>query len=187
MWERRSSCRGIFGGRQREWPRVFEGNSTWAEAIQAEMQCVLRLGNELWSDQGRSWTDTEKVRHCYIIMGSKDEHGLLPMPWEDNSFDTMDSGLQRQNFRDRDQFRGYWNDRDGEQEGPNWAATSATRGTFEHHWVRESKRPRWVTVHLKWPISLAGNTKYCHTISVVIKCPKHSSHPLGAHLCLPPL
>lgn len=136
-----------------------------------------------------SWkvlTDTEKVRHCYIIMGSKDEHGLLPMPWEDNSFDTMDSGLQRQNFRDRDQFRGYWNDRDGEQEGPNWAATSATRGTFEHHWVRESKRPRWVTVHLKWPISLAGNTKYCHTISVVIKCPKHSSRPLGAHLCLPP-
>lgn len=42
------------GGRQREWPRVFKGNATWEEAIQAEMQCVLRLGNELWSDHGRS-------------------------------------------------------------------------------------------------------------------------------------
>lgn len=48
-------------------------------------------------------------------MGSKGKYKLLPVPWEDNSLDTEDMGLQMENFRSRDLFCGYCNDWGGEQ------------------------------------------------------------------------
>ena len=52
-------------------------------------------------------------------MGSEDEHKLLPVLQEGNPFDTVDIGPQKPNFRGRDQFSGYSNDRSGQQQsGP---------------------------------------------------------------------
>lgn len=75
-------------------------------------------GKEAAVRSRKALNNIKKFRLYYIIMESKDEYKLLPVPREGNPFDTMDIRSHKQNFRGKYQFSGYCNDRGGEQEGP---------------------------------------------------------------------